>query len=120
MGRPPTNTVAALDGVAHGLDVAQPRVVRRQRSERGRRGSPLGSCGREDLAASERLDPRPHLSEAPISPADVAIDRPCRQPREARPAVPGQGPVLEAEPERWQVLVDPGDRRQPLEPSPRS
>ena len=38
--------------------------------------------GRPDLAAAERLDPRPHLREPPIAPADVAIDRPCRQPRQ--------------------------------------
>ena len=48
-------------------------------------------------------------------PAAVAVERPAAEPGVAGPAVPGDDPVVQREPQRRQVLVGRGDGRQPLE-----
>ena len=66
-------------------------------------------------AARERLEALPHRRDPRVEPRLVAVDRPRRQPRRAGAPVPGERPVVEAEPEDREVLVHPGDGRQPLE-----
>src|SRR3954471_5073131 len=54
-----------------------------------------------------------------VEPADqaepVAVERPSGEPGVARAPIPGHDPVIEREPERRQVLIGRGDRRQMLE-----
>ncbi len=47
--------------------------------------------------------------------APVAIERPTADPGVTRPPIPGHDPVVEGEPERREILVGRGDRRQPLQ-----
>ena len=53
--------------------------------------------------------------ESAGQPAGVAIERPAAEPGVAGPAVPGDDPVVQREPQRRQVLVGRGDGRQAFE-----
>ena len=75
------------------------------------------AAGNAATAGPQRTDEAsPDLVHPPPQPDDVAVDRPRRQPRGPGPPVPGERPVVEREPEHRQVLVDPRDLGQPLEP----
>ena len=53
--------------------------------------------------------------ESAGQPAGVAIERPAAEPGVAGPAVPGDDPVVQREPQRRQVLVGRRDGRQAFE-----
>ena len=101
------------DGVADGLDVrGSSRRARSGERERRRRGPTSGSDGGP---ASPRRGPRaargpPRRARSRAAPASPSTALAASQAVPG-PAVPGQRPVVEREPQRGQVLVDPGDRR---------
>ena len=113
--------VAAGDPLADRLD-ARPRRPR-DRATSGRRapsdrasatGRRLARGPRRDRVAARRRRSRTS-ARRPASRVRVAVERAPGQPRRAGPAVPGDRPVVEGEPEERQALVVRGRRRQALE-----
>ncbi len=96
------------DVLADGLDAGlvlrpaqagvEPQARLDGRVRRGRRGRCDRSRRRVHQAGVDVVEPAGQ-------PATVAIERPPAQPGEAGPAIPGDDPVVEREPERRQVLV---------------
>ncbi len=77
--------------VAHGLDVPDPGVVRRQRDERRRDGGRrTAAIGGRPRASESRRSRTAAIRRA--QPRGIAIDRPRRQPRRARCAGPRRAP----------------------------
>ena len=77
----------------------------------GRRGGEAMAVGRMRGAI---LDGREAVAQAPA----IAVDRPAREPPRPRPAVEGEHPVVEPEPQVGQRAVAGRRRGQALQPAP--